>query len=253
MEAPMTAVSIRELVGDELADLEFDERERHLLRHARRLLREGGYDHLTINRLADRSGLARVTVYKHFGNRQDLVLKLAIQSTSRRADFVERAALFKASTRERLAAIIDVSRVMMPYHMRHEILIFEDGILDKASPELLQQLRSREERIIAAIVGVVREAVVAGDVTLPPDLPPEKLGLVFMHLEIGSQVLMRRPFSYGRYTSEDSRGALQDFGADLCDRLGWRPLNAELDYPASIQRMWKETFPEELKRFGVKI
>ena len=72
----MSAVSVRELSGEELAGLEFDERERYLLRHARRLLGEGGYDHLTINRLADRSGLARVTLYKHFGNRQDLVLKL---------------------------------------------------------------------------------------------------------------------------------------------------------------------------------
>jgi AcrR family transcriptional regulator len=249
----MNEVSARERIGEELARCGFAERERQLLRHARGLLRDGGYDHLTINRLAQASGLARMTLYKHFGNRQDIVLKLAVQSTARRADFVERAALFKASTRERLAAIIDVSRVMMPYHMRHEVLIFEDGIVEKASPELLQNLRSHEDRIIAAIVGVVREAVVAGDVSLPADLPPEKLGLVFMHLEIGAQLLMRRPFSYGRYTAEDSRGALQNFGADLCDRLGWRPLNAELDYPASIRRMWKELFPEELRRFGIKI
>jgi AcrR family transcriptional regulator len=241
------------MTGEELAGCDFAERERQLLRHSRRLLREGGYDFLTINRLAQASGLSRMTLYKHFANRQDIVLKMAIQSTSRRADFVERAALFKASTRERLAAVINVSRIMMPHHMRHEILIFEDGILDKASPELLQTLRSHEDRIIAAIVGVVREAVVAGDVTLPADLPPEKLGLVFMHLEIGSQVLMRRPFSYGRYTADDSRGALQDFGVDLCDRLGWRPLNSEIDYPASIQRMWKEIFPEELERFGITI
>jgi AcrR family transcriptional regulator len=239
--------------GGDLAWCEFGERERLLLRHARRLLREGGYDYLTINRLAEESGLSRMTLYKHFANRQDIVLKMSVQSTARRADLVERAALFRASTRERLAGMTDVSRVMMPHHMRHEVLIFDDGIVDKASPDLLQTLRSHEDRIIAAIVGVVREAVVAGDVTLPPDLPPEKLGLVFMHLEIGAQVLMRRPFSYGRYTAEDSRGALHNFGADLCDRLGWRPLNSEIDYPASISRMWNEIFPKELKQFGVAI
>jgi AcrR family transcriptional regulator len=249
----MTSIPARELTGDELAACGFAERERRLLRHARRLLSGGGYDHLTVNRLAARSGLSRMTLYKHFANRQDIALKLAVQSTARRADFVERAALFKASTRERLAGIIDVSRVMMPFHMRHEILIFDDGIVDKASPELVQKLRSHEDRIIAVIVGVVREAVVAGDVTLPVDLTPEKLGLVFMHIEIGAQVLMRRPFSYGRYTAEDSRGALHDFGADLCDRLGWRPLNSELHYPSSIQRMWTEIFPQELQRFGIKI
>ena len=193
-----------------------------------------------------------MTLYKHFANRHDIVLKLAVQSTARRADFVERAVLFKASTRERLAAIIDVSRVMMPHHMRHEILIFEDGILDKASPELLQTLRSHEDRIIAAIVGVVREAVVAGDVTLPVDLPPERLGLVFMHLEIGSQVLMRRPFSYGRYTADDSRGALRLRSGPLRPfGLAAPGRRARLSrvHPAHVEG----DIPEELKRFGIKI
>jgi AcrR family transcriptional regulator len=244
----MTAFSARELAGCEPA-----ERERQLLRHARRLLREGGYDHLTINRLAQRSGLARMTLYKHFANRQDIALKMAIQSTARRADMVERAALFKACARERIAALGSVLRETLPYHMRHEILIFEDGIREKASPELAQELRSQEDRIVAALIGIIREAVVAGDVTLPDSFPPEKLGLVLMHLEIGAQVLMRRPFSYGRFTASDSRSALHDFGADLLDRLGWRPLFAELDYPASTRRMWKELFSDELERFGIKI
>ena len=57
-EACMTSVSAGELVGEELSGCGFAERERQLLRHARGLLREGGYDHLTINRLAARSGLS---------------------------------------------------------------------------------------------------------------------------------------------------------------------------------------------------
>ena len=55
---------------------------------------------------------------------------------------------------------------------------------------------------------------------------------------------MRRPFSYGRYTAEDSRDVLHDFGADLLDRLDWRPLFTEHDYTAAARRMWKEIFPD---------
>jgi len=249
----MTSIPARELVGEELSGCEFAERERQLLRHARALLRDGGYDHLTINRLSQRSGLARMTLYRHFGNRQDVVLKLAIQSTSRRADLIERAAMFRGISRERIAAVADVLRHVMPHHMRHELLVFEDGIRDKASPELLHLLQSHEDRIVSTVIGLIRDAVVAGDLTLPVDLPPEKLGLAFIHLETGAQLLMRRAYSYGRYSAEDSRSVLHDFGVDLLDGLGWRPLYSEHDYPAAVRRMWKELFPEELAKFDIRI
>jgi AcrR family transcriptional regulator len=249
----MSAISTSQVTGEELAACEFGERERLLLRHARRLLREGGYDHLSINRLSQKSGLARMTLYRHFGNRQDIALKLAIQSTSRRADMVERAALFRGLSRERLVAIGSVIRELMPYHIRHELLVFEDGIRDKASPDLLRKLQAHEDRIISAVIGVVRDAVVSGDLSLPDDLPPEKLGLALMQVEIGAQVLMRRAGSYGQYTADDSYQVLVDFGISLADGLGWRPLSGEHDYVASTQRMWKEIFPDELKRFNVRL
>jgi AcrR family transcriptional regulator len=249
----MTVDTTGELAGEILADCEFTQRERHLLRHARQLLREGGYDHVTINRLAKRSGLSRVTLYKHFANRQDIVLKLAIQSTGRRADMVQRGALFRGKSRERLVAISSVIRELMPFHMHHELLADEDGIRDKASPALLRELQANEDRIVSSAVGVIRDAVVAGDVTLPDDLPPEKLGLALIEFEIGAQVVMRRTTVYGRYTAEEAFEVLKDFGAGIVDRLGWRPLSSEHDYDASTQRMWMELFPGELKRFGIRL
>ena len=239
--------------GRRLAALEFSERERQLLRHARRLLREGGYDYLTINRLAERSGLARITLYKHFAIRQDIVLKLAIQSTARRADMVERAAMFKGRARERLVAIAEVFRELLPRHMRHELLVFEEGIRDKASPNLLRELQAHEDRILSAVIGVIRDAVVSGDLSLPDGLPPEKLGLALLQVDVGAHVLMCRPRSYGRFSTEDANHVLADFSVNLSDNLGWKPLSSEHDYPAAMRRMWRELFPEELERFDIKL
>jgi AcrR family transcriptional regulator len=249
----MKTVASPAVTGEELAACGFELREKHLLRHARRLLREGGYDYLTINRLAGRSGLARITVYKHFAIRQDIVLKLAIQSTARRADMVERAALFRGLARERLVAVAEVFRELMPHHMRHELLVFEEGIRDKASPDLLRKLEAHEDRILATVIGVIRDAVVSGDLSLPAGLPPEKLGLALLQVDVGAHVLMQRPRPYGQFSAEDAYHVLLDFGTALADSLGWRPLSSEHDYPAAMRRMRREVFPEELARFDVSL
>jgi AcrR family transcriptional regulator len=229
------------------------DRERHVLRVARHILRDEGYDELTVKALARRSGLSRMTVYRHFGDRQDIVVRLAIQSTSRRADMVERAAAWRALTRERIVAISSVERQLLPHHMRHELLVYERGVRAEASPDLMRQLQANQDRHVAAAVGVVRDAVANGDLDLPADLPPEKLGLSFVHLELGAHLVMQGEFSYGRFTAADSREVLNAFGADLLDSMGWRPLTSELDYVEVTRRMWREVFPEELARFGIRL
>jgi hypothetical protein len=166
---------------------------------------------------------------------------------------VERAAMFKGRARERVVAIAEVFRQLLPHHMRHELLVFEEGIRDKASPDLLRKLQAHEDRILATVIGVIRDAVVSGDLSLPAGLPPEKLGLALLQVDIGAHVLKQRPISYGRFSAEDAYRVLLDFGASLADSLGWRPLSSDYDYPAAMRRMWREVFPEELARFDVRL
>jgi AcrR family transcriptional regulator len=230
-----------------------DDRRANVLRTARHILRDEGYDELTVKALARRSGVSRMTIYRHFGDREDIVVRLAIQSTSRRADMVERAAAWRGLTRERIVAIGSVGRELLPHHMGHELLIYERGVRARASPELMRQLQSNQDRHIAAAVGVVRDAVANGDLNLPAHLPPEKLGLSLVHLELGAHLVMQGKFSYGRFTTADSQEVLNAFGTDLLDSLGWRPLSSELDYVEMTRRMWREVFPEELARFGIRL
>jgi AcrR family transcriptional regulator len=237
--------------SDELT-AEHTERERKLLKVARQLLRDGGYDNLNLKVLAEKAGIARVTVYKHFSNRQDVILKLSIRSVARRADMIEKAALFRGLTRERIVAVASVIRHCLPGDLRHEVLAYEKGIAERASPELRQQLRSHEDRILAVLIGVIREAVVARDVTLPADLPPERLGLAIMHLETGAQVLMQRAYGYGRFCATDSLLVLNDFGDLLLDDLDWKPLSREHNFPATERRVWMELFPDQVKKYGFR-
>jgi AcrR family transcriptional regulator len=239
-------VDRRELHGD------FAQREQLLLREARGLLRDSGYDGLSLKVLSERTGMARVTVYKHFRNRAEIILKLAIQSTARRADLAEQAALFKGLTRERLTGVVSVLQALLPFHLRHELLVYEAGVRNRASKGLLRELQAHEDRILAVLNGVIREAVVAEDVSLPEYLPPERFGLAVVHLVSGGQLHLQKDFGYGRHTAADSERVLQYFGALVLDQLGWRPFSHEHDYVAATNRMWREVFPDLVRRFDVE-
>jgi AcrR family transcriptional regulator len=77
-----------------------------LLDAARLLLEEHGYPGLTFGALADRTGLARPTVYEYFASKDDLVVALCEREIGRQAELV-RSRLGEASgPRERVAAFV---------------------------------------------------------------------------------------------------------------------------------------------------
>ena len=52
--------------------------ERRILKAARALLREGGYRHVTMNRLAGGAGCTRPTVYRYFSDVDDVIAALCV-------------------------------------------------------------------------------------------------------------------------------------------------------------------------------
>lgn len=201
-----------------------------------------------MSRLADRAGVSRKTVYNHFTSVEDLVVALAVQSTARRADLFARAAVFHGSTRERIAGIAAVGRSLLPHHVRHEALL--SAITMERTPlERQLRLRREEERLLGIVAGVIRDAVSVGDLTLPPLLSPERLGLALHQMEMAPFALAQRGFGLGGHSLEVTSNAVIDALTLMLDDLGWKPLSTELDYLASIRRMWQEVFPDLVERF----
>ncbi len=84
---------------------EFIAREELILKHARRLLLEKGFQAWNMEQLAEAVEYSKGTLYQHFSSKEDLVLGVATQSLRQRADLFEQAATFQGRTRERCRAI----------------------------------------------------------------------------------------------------------------------------------------------------
>ncbi len=77
-----------------------------LLDAARLLLEEQGYPGLTFGALADRTGLARPTVYEYFGSKDDLMVALCEREIGRQAELVRGRLEGASGPRERVAAFV---------------------------------------------------------------------------------------------------------------------------------------------------
>ena len=77
-----------------------------LLDAARRLLEEQGYPALTFGALADRTGLARPTVYEYFASKDDLVVALCEREIGRHAELVRARLQGATGPRDRVAAFV---------------------------------------------------------------------------------------------------------------------------------------------------
>ncbi|HEX6969217.1 MAG TPA: TetR/AcrR family transcriptional regulator [Micromonosporaceae bacterium] len=77
-----------------------------LLGAARELLLTGGWPAMTFAAIAERTGLARPTVYSYFRTREDVVVALCEEALPQVAATIERAVARAQNPRDRLAAFV---------------------------------------------------------------------------------------------------------------------------------------------------
>jgi len=220
-----------------------------LLECASRILRENHYRALTIDRLAREAGCSRVTVYKHFADVDDAIMALWIRSAAMRADLAERAALFTGSSRERMAAVLDVVNFVDLRYSEHEYIADATNIFDSALPERRSALTLNKQRLMSVTTGIVRESIGAGDLELRATQTPRKIAafLLTLNRKTFRSATVDTEFAYESaiHPCEHRVTSTHLF----MDHLGWRPLAREVNYLASVTRMWHELLADVLKRF----
>jgi AcrR family transcriptional regulator len=227
------------------------DREGLILQAARELLAEGGYLGLTMDRIAERIGTSKPTVYHHFSSKEEVIMGVAIEDAIERTNMFKRASELSEIPREQLAAIGQVAEIMLPVHLETELILFTNSIRDKTSTELQVTLLEQESNGMQLLTGIIQAAVRRGDVVLPPGLRPEALLYVLWSMHIGGYTLQNVNVPLDRLEKlrfEGLQESLRWGAVVLLDGLGWRPLSSELDYGAVRSRVRKEAFAESYLR-----
>jgi AcrR family transcriptional regulator len=205
---------------------EIQEREQQILSLARGILLAEGYNGLTMDRLAGEMEYAKGTLYKHFPNKEEIVAALALQSMELRRRLFEFAAMIRANTRYRLAAIggaCDFFAAECREHFAMEQMLRNGAILEKSSEIRQSLVRQCEHRVMAIVAGVVRDAVASSDLDLPPGLSPEEFVFGFWSLMFGSQILVATSPAMSEIGVEEPTRTIRFHAWTLMNAYNWKP------------------------------
>jgi len=145
---------------------EINERERLILSAAQTMLHQHGYNHLTMDRVAETVEYSKGTIYNHFASKEDLVCSLCCRCVSNLIEVFERAYDFPGSTRERYSAI---GVAYSLYHQLHPMdtqilqIVKNNAVREKISDFKLAEMKSLEQKITSITSSIVQEAINCGD------------------------------------------------------------------------------------------
>ncbi len=191
---------------------EFHQREREIVDAALELFLEHGEDKVTVEMIADRVGIGKGTIYKHFQTKNEIYLLLMIQYEEELARVFEEIA--DSDDKERLTReyfrfrISDPQRYQLFDRLEHKV------IKDQAVPEMVDKLHRIRESNFELLGNIIKERI--DDGTLE-DVPPMYHICAAWALAHGAVGLMESPFYQGMIEDKDD---FLDFLINIGIRMG---------------------------------
>ncbi len=232
---------------------ELQERERKILRVARRLFLKRGIDGLTMDRIAADTDFSKGTVYQLFSSKEDVLAALCLESGRLRSSLLERAALFKGRSRERALAVAKADYIVYrlhPDYWKVEQLTDILSLTARISPSRRASLDAVIEHSAGIAVGIIRDGLACGELDLPRGLTAEKLLLALLGLTRGLYI-MNSEQSLLRNWSADEPSTQEQILNCAFDGFGWSPFSKDWNYARTVQRVWREVFPKEAAGIGL--
>lgn len=233
---------------------EIAEREEKILAVARRMLAEGGYLGLSMDKIASELEYSKGTIYQHFNCKEEALIALVNESQDVRVAMFKRAAQFRGNSRERLAAIGIAAELFVHLHPDYfhvDQIVRLASIWEKTSEERRAAMRSCEQHCVGTVSGVVRDAIAAGDLVLPDDVAPEDLVFGLWSINFGAFSILSTSTSLADIGIKDPVEALRTDISMMLDGYGWKPLSTQYDYDATLKRIEREVFSHEFAQLGI--
>jgi AcrR family transcriptional regulator len=236
-----------------LKKTELENRENDLLRVARRLFLTKGIDGLTMEKLAAGTNYSKGTIYQHFSSKEDVLAALCLESSRIRYGLLERATLFKGRSRERALAVSKADYIVYrlhPDYWRVEQLTDVLSLTSKISPARRASLDALIERCAGIALGIIRDGIASGELVLPAGITPQKFLLALLGLTRGLYIINSDEALLRNWSAEDPATQEQLLGCTF-DGFGWRPFTGDWNYAETVQRIWREVFPDEATELGL--
>lgn len=218
------------------------ERIHQILDGARELFLSDGWDHFTVEHIADHIECSRPLIYTYFTSKEEILLALAIQSKHRRLRLAAQALKLGGHSRERMLALGEVEDLLLPRDLPVELLVASTSLRAKTSRARQRELKALDIRAVALSTGVIQEAVDAGELSLPESMRPEELIFSMWAMLWGAASIMRSDMPLRNAGVHHPPTAIHFSLGVLLDGLGWRPLMSEFDYRATRKRVYREVF-----------
>lgn len=168
---------------------EFRQREQAILDCAQQLFIELGEDKVTVEMIADKVGIGKGTIYKHFETKNEIYLLLMIRYEEELAEMFRR--IDTSEDKEALVREYFRFRVQDP----DKYLLFDrleaKLVADKAVPALLEKLHAIRASNLEKLTSIVKTRIEEGKLA---DVPPEfHIGMAWA-LAHGASALMKSEF-----------------------------------------------------------
>jgi len=235
---------------------ELQEREELILDTAQTMLHQYGYNHLTMDRIAETVEYSKGTIYNHFASKEDLVCSLSCRCITNLIDVFERAYQYQGSTRERYSAIgIGYSLYHQLHPMdKHNIqTVKNNAVREKVSEYKLVEMETLEHKITKIAHNIVQQAIDCGD-------------LDKKHRDhINTIVFGCWSMHYGALLLDQSDIPLQDLGFSpvvkmlwdntniYLDGYQWQPLSSTTDSKKLFDKISSALFDDKSKMLKQKI
>jgi AcrR family transcriptional regulator len=230
---------------------EIQQREAKILDVGRQMLLEHGYHGLSMDRIAESLEYSKGTIYQHFPCKEEILLALANQALESRLSMFRRAAAFRGRPRERMMAVGQAYEAFVslyPHHFQVEQVIRLSSVWQKTSAERRELARVCDTACMGVVGGIVRDAVAAGDLDLPAEVAPEHVVFGLWTMAFGAFTLLASGAALDELGIAEPIVALRQNYNRLLDGYGWRPLSAEIDQQATIERINREVLIEESRQ-----
>ncbi len=169
---------------------EFRQRGEEVLQAALDLFLEHGEDKVTVEMIAEKVGIGKGTIYKHFETKDEIYLLLMIRYEEEMAQMFQRI-VDSPEHKEQLAREFFLFRIKDPKRYMLFDRLEQKLVADKSLPELLERLHkvraSNAEKLSSIVTSRIREGVLA-------DVPPYFHVCAAWALAHGAVALMQSEF-----------------------------------------------------------